>query len=128
MKKTTIQFLCVAMVMLTLSVTEASAQWVRLKDGKATIRATVAGGNAEIFSISARDFRALRIKQTNRGDFRYELRRGTELLSSGHTAGLALVVEGDDRGFYYLIIINDESVARRIVLEFMETGGGNPTV
>jgi hypothetical protein len=128
MKKITIQFICLAMVMMTLSVTETFAQQIRLKDGKATVRATIGANSEKTYTISGKDFQALNIKKTNRVSFRYELRLGTELISSGQTMGLSLEVESDNRSTYSIKIINESNAARRIVLGFQQTGGGSPTV
>jgi hypothetical protein len=127
-KKITIQFMCLAMVIMALSVTETFAQQIRLKDGKATVRATIGANSEKTYTISGKDFRALSIKQTNRVSFRYELRRGSEFLSSGQTTGLSLEVESDGRSTYSIKIINESNVARRIVLGFIGTGGGAPIV
>ena len=127
MKNLTIQFLCLAMVIIAFTATETFAQTIRLKNGKATVRATIGANSVKTFSISAREFRALRIKQTNRGDFRYQLRRGSQLLSSGNTTGLSLDVESDGRSTYRIKIINEANAAKRIVLSFVSSGGGEPT-
>ena len=125
MKKLTIQFLTIAIAVLVFSVTDTLAQRIKLKDGQARINTTVKANGKKTFTISGRDFRSLRIRQTKGGKFRYEIRRGSQLLSSGHQTGFSVNVNSDRRSTYRLTIVNNENKARRIGLSIVTAGGGN---
>jgi hypothetical protein len=122
MKKLAIQFLTVAFAIFVFSATDALAQKRINLDtgGKATINATIKpvklGDIKEVWSISGKKFENLSIKQTKGGKFTYEIRRGSEFLSSGHTTGSNIQVISDGKSTYTITIINEENKARPIVL------------
>lgn len=121
MKKLTIKVLCLALVVMTFSATETFAQRIKFKNGKAKVSATVQSNGKKVFTVSGRDFGKLSIKQTNGEKFKYEIRRGSEFLSSGHSTGFTSV-NSDGRSVYKIIIINEENKARPIALSFINDG------
>jgi len=126
MKKLTISIITLAVV--TLSVAGVSAQkLLKLKNGKATVRATIGAKKSTTWNISGKQFKKLSIKQKGREKFRYEIRRGGEFLSSGHTTSV-IRLNSDGKSIYSVKIINNKGKARKIVLGFQSTGGGSPTI
>ena len=133
MKKLTIQLLALAIAITTFSATETFAQKsIKLDaNGKAKITAMIKpvkpGENSDkdIWSISGKKFNTLQIKQTNSGKFKYEIRRGNEFLSSGHTTGSNIQIQSDGKSNYTITIINEEDKARKIQLSVITTGGGS---
>lgn len=123
MKKLTIQFLTIAIAVIVFSVTDAVAQKrINLENGNATVSATVTG-NKEVWSFSGKQFSKVNIKQTNGGKFKYEIRRGSEFLSSGHTTGSNITINSDGKSDYTITIINEEDKARPITLSVVKSGG-----
>ncbi len=123
MKNLTLQILTLTIAIIALSATDAMAQKrINLdKNGKATISATikpwkVEEGQTSTWSISGKTFGTLSIKQTSGGKFKYELRRGNEFLSSGHTTGSNIKINSDGKSTYTIRIINEEDKARPITL------------
>lgn len=122
MKKLTLRFLTIAVAVIAFSATEAIAQKrINLDaNGKATISATVQpwklGDIKEVWSISGKQFRNLSIKQTRGGKFKYEIRRGSQFLSSGHTTGSNIQIKSDGKSTYTITIINEEEQPRPILL------------
>ena len=128
MKKVTTQFLIVMFAVVTLTVTNIYAQnLVRLKNGKATVRAKIAANSSVTWSISGKKFQKLWIKQKGRKGFRYEIRHGSEFLSRGHTTGI-ITIKSDGKSKYSIKIFNDAKKVRRVVLGFVSSGSANPTV
>lgn len=128
MKKLTIQFLIIAVI--AFSATDAFAQKRINLDatGKATISATIKpvkmGDIAQsVWSISGKQFGKLQIKQTNSGKFKYEIRRGSEFLSSGHTTGSNIQIQSDGKSTYTITIINEEDKAGKIELSVIAEVG-----
>lgn len=127
MKKLTIQLLTIAFAVIVFSATDAVAQrGITLKDGKATVSATIEPSKGEVspaqWSISGKQFSNLSIKQTNGGKFKYEIRRGNEFLSSGHTTGSNIQINSDGNSTYTITIINEEVESRPITLSVTESG------
>ncbi len=122
MKKLTIQLFTIAIAVLIFSATDALAQKRITLDsgGKATINATIKpfkpGNVVEKWSISGGQFENLRIRQTSGGKFKYEIRRASEFLSSGHTTGSNITIQSDGKSTYTISIINEEDLARPISL------------
>jgi len=122
MKKSAIILVSLAIAIIAFSATDALAQKrINLDtDGKATISATIKpmklGDIKEVWSISGKKFGNLSIKQTTGGKFKYEIRRGSEFLSSGHTTGSNIQIKSDGKSTYTITIINEEDKARQIVL------------
>lgn len=123
MKKLTIQFLTIAIAVIAFSATDAIAQKrINLdSNGKATISATIKPWKVEEaemprWSISGKQFSNLSIKQTKGGKFKYEIRRGSEFLSSGHTTGSNITINSDGKSDYTITIINEEDKPRPITL------------
>jgi len=129
MKKLTAQFLIVIFAVLTLTATSVYAQkkLLKLKKGTTTVRATIGADKSATWNISGKQFKKLSIKQRGREKFKFEIRRGGEFLSSGHTTGV-IRVNSDGESTYSVKIINNKGKARKIVLGFAETGGGSPTI
>ena len=128
MKKLTTQSLIVMFAVVTLTVTSIYAQkLVRLKNGKATVRAKIAANSNVTWSISGKKFKKLAIKQKGRKGLRYEIRRGSEFLSRGHTTGIR-TIKSDGKSKYSITIFNDAKKERRVVLGFASTGSASPTV
>lgn len=131
MKKLTIQFLSIAIAVIVFSATDAIAQKrINLnKDGKATISATLkpwkVGDISGEWMISGKKFEKLSIKQTKGEKFKYEIRRGSEFLSSGHTTGSSIMINSDGKSTYTITIINEENKPRPITLSIVKSGGGN---
>ncbi len=127
MKKLTIQLLTIIFAVIVFSVTDAVAQKrINLdSNGKATISATVTGNNKEVWSISGKQFSNLSFTQTKGEKFKYEIRRGSEFLSSGHTTGSNITVNSDGKSDYTITIINEEEVDRPITLSVVNSGGGS---
>lgn len=113
MKKLTIYLLTIAI--MTFSVTETIAQRIKLKNGKAKVSAMVKANSKKTFTVSGKDFKVLKIKQTKGEKFSYEIRRGNEFLSSGHSTGFQ-AIKSDGRSIYSIKIINKENKARPISL------------
>lgn len=118
MKKLTIQLLTIAFAIFVFSATDAIAQKrINLdSNGKATISATIKPWKVEesekpIWSISGRKFENLSITQTKGGKFKYEIRRGSDFLSSGHTTGSNITINSDGKSDYTITIINEEDKA-----------------
>ena len=105
MKKLTIQFLCLAMIVVAFSVTETHAQRIKFKNGKATVRATVKANGKKTYTVSGKDFSKLTIRQTAGESFNYKIKRGSEFLSSGHTTGIQSI-NSDGRSTYSITIMN----------------------
>ena len=128
MKKLTIQFLIIAIAVIVFSVTDAVAQKrINLdSNGKATISATIKPWKLEegssSWSISGKQFQNLSITQTKGGKFKYEIRRGSEFLSSGHTTGSSITINSDGKSTYTITIINEEDKARPITLSITKSG------
>jgi hypothetical protein len=127
MKKLTIQLLTIAIAVFVFSVTEAVAQKrVNLdRNGKATIDAVikpwkVEEGEKPTWSISGKKFNNLSIKQTKGEKFKYEIRRGNEILSSGHTTGSNIQIRSDGASVYTISIINERDEAGKIVLSIKD--------
>ena len=123
MKKLTIQLLTIAIAVIAFSATDALAQKAINLDanGRATISATikpwkVEEGQTPIWSISGKNFGNLSIKQTRGEKFKYEIRRGNQFLSSGHTTGSNFMIRSDGKSTYTITIINEGDKARPIVL------------
>ncbi len=131
MKKLTVQVLTIAFAVIAFSATDALAQGRITLDanGKATINATVKPWKVEEgssnWTISGNQFSNLSIKQTKGGKFKYEIRRGSEFLSSGHTTGSNITIRSDGKSTYTISIINEEDTARAITLSITKSGGGN---
>ncbi len=117
-----------AIAIIAFSATDALAQkTIELdKSGEATLSATIKpwklGDIKEVWSISGTKFSNLNIKQTNSGKFKYEIHRGGEFLSSGHTTGSNIKVESDGKSSYTISIINEEEESRSITLLFTSDG------
>ncbi len=109
---------------MAFSVTETYAQRIKLKNGKAKVHATVKANGKKVFTVSGRDFRKLNIRQTKGGKFKYEIRRGSQFLSSGHSTGFQSI-NSDGRSVYKIIIINEENKKRPIGLSIVTSGGGS---
>ncbi|MEK7725209.1 MAG: hypothetical protein AAB336_12715 [Acidobacteriota bacterium] len=131
MKKLTIQFLTIAIAVIAFSATDAIAQKrINLdSNGKATISATIKPWKVEEaekpnWSISGKKFQNLSIKQTKGGKFKYEIRRGSEFLSSGHTTGSNITINSDGKSDYTITIINEEDKARPITLSVLTANKG----
>ena len=132
MKKLTIRLLTIAIAVIAFSATDAIAQ-KRIKldeNGSATISATIKPWKVEeaefaSWTISGKQFSNLSIKQTIGGKFKYEIRRGSEFLSSGHTTGSNITINSDGKSTYTITIINEEDKARPITLSITKSGGGN---
>ncbi|MFZ1700206.1 MAG: hypothetical protein WBO10_10125 [Pyrinomonadaceae bacterium] len=122
MNKLMIRFLCLTIALIVFSATDARAQKsIKLdKNGAATVRTTVKPLSTFEWLISGKGFRTLAIKQTNDGKFKYEIRRGGEFLSSGHTTGSNIQVKSDGNSTYKLRIINEENDSRPIVLSIKD--------
>ncbi len=118
MKKLTVQFLCLTMVIMAISVTETFAQRIRFKNGKATVRAKIAAKGKKTFTISGKDCRKITTKQKNNERFKYEIKRGSEFLSSGNTTGFR-TINSDGQSTYRITLINESNVARKTVLSWM---------
>ncbi len=123
MKKLTLRLLTLTIAIIAFSATDAFAQKrINLDaNGKATISATIKPWKVEEaqsfkWSVSGKQFSNLQIKQTNSGKFKYEIRRGSEFLSSGHTTGSNIQIQSDGKSIYTITIINEEDKARPIVL------------
>ncbi len=130
MKRLTIQFFAIAFAVIVFSATDAVAQGrVNFNSsGTATISATIKPmktGDTHAWSISGKQFDKLNFKQTNSGKFKYEIRRGSSFLSSGHTTGSNIQVQSDGNSTYTITIINEEENARPITLSLTKTGGGS---
>lgn len=135
MKKFTIYLLSIAIIVVAFSVSEAIAQKpIKLdKTGKAKISATIKPwklgdikGKARVnWSISGKQFSNLQIKQTKGEKFKFEIRRGGEFLSSGHTTGSNIRIKSDGKSNYTIAIINEEDKARPIVLSLQDKNAGN---
>lgn len=119
MKKITIQLLCLTLAVMVFAVTETFAQRISLKNGKANVQATLKANGEKTFTISGREFANLKIRQTNGGKFGYEIKRGSEFLSSGHSSGFKPITS-DGRSVYKITIINSENKARPIALSFID--------
>lgn len=131
MKKLTIQLLTIAIAVIAFSATDAVAQKrINLdSNGKATISATIKPWKVEEaemprWSISGKQFETLTVKQTKGGKFKYEIRRGNEFLSSGHTTGSNITINSDGKSDYTITIINEEDKARPITLSILTTNTG----
>ncbi len=124
MKKLTIQFLTIAMVIVAFSVIETYAQkCIRFnRNGKAKIRTKIKAHGRKSYVVSGKDFRKLTIKQFRGGKFRYVIRRGSEFLSSGHTIDSNIRVNSDGRSVYSITIINNKNKARSIGLSVINGG------
>jgi hypothetical protein len=129
MKKLTIQLLTIAFAIFVFSATDAIAQKrINLDaNGKATINATIKPwkieeGENPHWSISGKQFENLSIKQTKGGKFKYEIRRGSEFLSSGHTTGSNITINSDGKSTYTITIINEEDQPRPITILFTNSG------
>ncbi len=122
MKKLTIQLFTIAVAVIIFSATDILAQKRITLDssGKATISATIKpfkpGNFVERWSISGGQFDKLTIRQTSGGKFKYEIRRGGEFLSSGHTTGSNITIQSDGKSTYILSITNEEDLPRPITL------------
>lgn len=127
MKNLTLRFLTIAIAFIAFSATDALSQkGINLdSNGKATISATVTGNSKEVWSISGKQFGNLNIKQTSGGKFKYEIRRGSAFLSSGHTTGSNITINSDGKSTYTITIINEEETARPITLSIAKSYGGN---
>lgn len=132
MKKLTFQSACIALIIIAFSATDAFAQKTIKLDanGKAKISATIKPWKVEEMSsgwkISGKQFSTLQIKQTNSGKFKYEIRRGNEFLSSGHTTGSNIQIQSDRKSTYTITIINKEDKPRKIELSMItDTGEQN---
>ncbi|MBK9165818.1 MAG: hypothetical protein IPM21_18290 [Acidobacteria bacterium] len=131
MKKLTLRFLTIAIAVIAFSATEAIAQKrINLdSNGKATVSATVQpwklGDIKEVWSISGKQFRNLSIKQTKGGKFKYEIHRGSQFLSSGHTTGSNITINSDGKSTYTITIINEDDQPRKIELSVVTSGGSN---
>ena len=122
----------ITIAVIVFSATDAIAQKTIKLDanGKAKISTTikpwkVEEGEKAVWSISGKQFEKLSIKQTNSGKFKYEIRRGSEFLSSGHTTGSSITINSDGKSTYTITIINEEDKTRPITLSITKTGGGN---
>jgi len=123
MKTLTLRVLTIAIAVMAFSATEAIAQKrINLDaNGKATISATIKPWKVEEaemprWSISGKQFGTLSITQTRGGKFKYEIRRGSQFLSSGHTTGSNIQIKSDGKSTYTITIINEEDKARPILL------------
>ena len=132
MKKLTLRFLIIAIAVIAFSATDAIAQKrINLdSNGKATIGATIKPWKVEeaesaSWSISGKQFEKLSIRQTKGGKFKYEIRRGSQFLSSGHTTGSNITINSDGKSTYTITIINEEDQPRPITLSVHASGGGN---
>ena len=125
MKKLTIQFLGLAMIIIVFSVTDSFAQRISFSGGSAKVSTKIGADSSKTFTVSGKDFGKMTIKQTNRGQFKYEIRRGSSILSSGHTTGSNIRVKSDGKSTYRITIINEENAARRIVLQFSTNSAGS---
>ncbi len=130
MKKLTLQLLTLTFAIIAFSATDAFAQRRISLDatGKAKISATIKPIKFDYdpisWSIPGKQFRTLQIKQTNSGKFKYEIKRGSSLLSTGHTTGSNIQIQSDGKSTYTITIINEEDKARRIELSVIASGGG----
>lgn len=119
--KNLVSFL-LAFIMLTAFSTDSFAQ-KKIKfdrEGKATISTTVKANSKVIYYISGKDFTSLFIKQNEGDKFTYELRRGSEFLSSGHTTGSNITLSSDGESTYSLIVMNTENKIRVLSLSIMQ--------
>ena len=129
MKKLTIRLLTIAIAVIAFSATESFAQKrINLDaNGSTTISATIKPWKVEegssSWSISGKQFANLSIKQTRGGKFKYEIRRGSEFLSSGHTTGSNITIRSDGKSTYTITIINEEDTPRPITLSVENSGG-----
>lgn len=108
MKKLIIQFLCLAMAVIAFSATEIYAQ-KRIKfdrNGKAKFSSMVKAKESVTYSLSGKDFEKATLGFTKCEGLGFELRRGNELLSSGHNSGNVTQFRSDDRSIYKITIIN----------------------
>lgn len=120
----------IAFAVIVFSAPDAVAQKrINLNsNGKATISSTIQPWNIEeaekaIWTISGKQFSNLSIKQTKGGKFKYEIRRGSKFLSSGHTTGSNITINSDGKSTYTTTIINEEDKPQPIVLELTGSGG-----
>lgn len=132
MKKLTLQLFAFTIAVIAFSATEAIAQKrINLdSNGKASISATIKPwkleeGKKEGWSISGNQFNTLSIKQTKGRNFKYEIRRGSQFLSSGHTTGSNITINSDGKSTYTITIINEEDQPRPITLSVLASGGEN---
>jgi hypothetical protein len=122
MKTLTLQLLALTIAVIVFSASDASAQRrINLdSNGKATISATIKPWKLEegssTWSISGGQFQKLTIKQTRGEKFKYEIHRGSEFLSSGHTTGSNITINSDGRSTYTIAIINEEDKPRPLTL------------
>ncbi len=124
--KTLVTFM-LSFFLLAVSSTDSFAQ-KKIKfdrEGKATVSTTVKANSKLIYSVSGKEFATLQITQTAGVDFKYELKRGSEFLSSGHTTGSNITLNSDGKSTYTIIIINGEDKANPITLSITKTGGGS---
>ncbi len=120
MKKLTIQVSTITLAIMAFTVTVVYAQKrIILKNGKAKVSATVKANDKITFTVSGKDFRQLSIRQTKGGKFKYEIRRGSEFLSSGHS-GFFSKVRSDRRSLYSITILNNDKEARGISIVFQD--------
>ena len=125
MKKLTIQFLCLTLILMAISVNETFAQRIRFKDGKAKVRAKIKANSEKIYTISGKDFKKLRIRQKRGGKFKYEIRLGSELLSSGYTTNFK-IIKSDGKSTYKIKVINELDKERKLDLIIVKMGSGLP--
>ncbi len=128
MKKITIQLVSLAIAIIAFSATEAVAQ-KRIKfdkNGKAKVSATIKAKSGVSFTISGREFKNVSIRCLKCEGLGFELRRGSEFLSSGHTANV-IRVKSDGRSEYSMTIINKADKSKSIVLSFQKAGSGDDT-
>lgn len=114
-------------IMLAASSTDSFAQ-KKIKfdrEGKATISTTVKANSKVMYAVSGKEFSNLQITQTAGESFKYEIKRGSEFLSSGHTTGSNIRLNSDGKSTYTIVIINAESKANPITLSIGKSGGGN---
>lgn len=90
------------------------------KEGKATINTTVKADSKVIYAVSGKDFNNIQIKQTAGSNLKYEIKRGNEFLSSGHTTGSNITFSSDGESKYSLIVMNTENKVRVLSLSIME--------
>ena len=120
MKKITIQFIAITLTIVAFTITDTFAQKrIKFKDGKAKVSSNVEAKGKVTHSVSGKDFRVLKITVENGGKFKYEIRRGSELLSSGHQTGFK--IESDGKSVYQITFINTENKAKRPIFSYNQS-------
>lgn len=125
MKKLTLQLLTLIIAITVFSATSVFAQ-TRItfnSQGTATLSGTAKPKSQLSGIISGKDFATANIKVTKGGKLKYEIRRGNEFLSSGHTTGSNITLNSDGRSNYTITFINEEDKAKQISAAITKSGG-----